>query len=96
MKYKDIIKMPMPSPNTHNDISIEDMTKLAIKIIADDKASEQKKDAVCNALLNNAKELDRQQRADPAVVRTTRPAARYGRHQRRDPRKLAGSRYGSQ
>tara|TARA_Y100001951_G_C11140717_1_gene183487 strand:- start:202 stop:477 length:276 start_codon:yes stop_codon:yes gene_type:complete len=64
MKYKDIIKMPMPSPNTHNDISIEDMTKLAIKIIADDKASEQKKDAVCNALLNNAKELDRQQRAE--------------------------------
>ena len=64
MKYKDIIKMPMPSPNTHNDISIEDMTKLAIKIIADDKATEQKKDAVCNALLNNAKELDRQQRAE--------------------------------
>ena len=30
MKYKDIIKMPMPSPNSHNDISIEDMTKLAI------------------------------------------------------------------
>ena len=54
----------MPSPNTHNNISIEDMTKLAIKIIADDKASEQKKDAVCNALLNNAKELDRQQRAE--------------------------------
>ena len=64
MKYKDIIKMPMPSPNTHNNISIEDMTKLAIKIIADDKESEQKKDSVCNALLNNAKELDRQQRAE--------------------------------
>jgi len=66
MKYKDIIKMPMPSHKLIglDDISIEEMTKLAIKIIADDKATEQKKDAVCNALLNNAKELDRQQRAE--------------------------------